>query len=207
METLSALQRRCLRAVCLLKPWKEWCFCTHGTLMARAASKEAGCLTTTSWWFCLSLHWGSPVGTTSSLYSCRHYKAAGSRSATRLACSTARCTLLSSAACCHQPSLCPSVIARLWWEESPSNLCLSSERKSSPTCKPEPLWWDLYLCRCSSSWLLVSAEFSTNPAPAAKIEPSCFHPMASTLLNRRKYWYLTEGKTNKQTNNCKKKMK
>lgn len=151
--------------------------------------------------------WGSPVGTTSSLYSCRHYKAAGSRSATRLACSTARCTLLSSAACCHQPSLCPSLIARLWWEESPSNLCLSSERKSSPTCKPEPLWWDLYLCRCSSSWLLVSAEFSTNPAPAAKIEPSCFHPMASTLLNRRKYWYLTEGKTNKQTNNCKKKMK
>lgn len=43
--------------------------------------------------------WRSSVGTTFPLHSCRHYKAAGSRSAPRLACSRAHCTLLSSAAC------------------------------------------------------------------------------------------------------------
>lgn len=76
--------------------------------------------------------WRSPVGTTFPLCFCRHYKAEGSRSAPHLACSRAHCTLLSSAACCCQPSLCPSAVARLWCEQSPSNLCPSSDRKSSP---------------------------------------------------------------------------
>lgn len=168
------------------------CFDTYKASLARAANNEARWRTSTLRWFCPSLQGGFMQGSWRSCF-CRLCEAAGSRSAPL-------------PVWIEGPLHLAELSSVLQWARSlPLSYGkvttgvvilepLPVREKIQPLLQARafPLKWDFSSLWAGSSWLFASAQFSRNPAPVARISPSCFNLTASTMLHQRKLEYWTE---------------